>query len=166
MDLTSICLATQQTLALHRLCCHDSKLEIIRQMLCKPTTNGAAKAEPRWTQLFLWQSAIMLLNIGIVLFLIGLVIQIITDLSEVYSHENKKVCSVYIKEISLLITLRPLYYLRSLQYSRLLYICRAQRCYIVHPKCHLFKETVPPGVIPNFTLYVDKAKIAPVRKMS
>ncbi|KAF4415027.1 hypothetical protein F53441_14675, partial [Fusarium austroafricanum] len=33
MVLTSICLATQQTLALHRLCCHGQKLQLVQQML-------------------------------------------------------------------------------------------------------------------------------------
>ncbi|KAG8354233.1 hypothetical protein FVEN_g7816 [Fusarium venenatum] len=90
IDLTSICLATQQSLTLHRLSCYTNKCERVREMLSKSSSYQAHPSEAEVTQLYVWQTPIMLLNIGIVLFIIGLAIQIITDLSSTWSPADVK----------------------------------------------------------------------------
>lgn len=90
MDLTSISLAMQQSLAMNRLCCYSDRWKRIRLMLGKPKdVHGISK--PRWTQLYVWQVPIMLLNIGLVLFLSGLIAEIFSHFESPLSHVDAKV---------------------------------------------------------------------------
>lgn len=89
MDLTSISLAMQQSLAMNRLCCYLDRWKRIRLMLGKPK-DAQGISKPRWTQLYVWQVPIMLLNIGLILFLAGLV-------AEIFSHFESPLSSVDVK---------------------------------------------------------------------
>ncbi|CEI67905.1 unnamed protein product [Fusarium venenatum] len=51
IDLTSICLATQQSLTLHRLSCYTNKCERVREMLSKSSSYQAHPSEAEVTQL-------------------------------------------------------------------------------------------------------------------
>ena len=89
LNLTAICLATQQTVALHRLSCYSKGLAMIRSMLGEyqkepindeTITRSAGRCRPRWLQLYVWQTAIMLLNFSVLLFIVGLVVFIFDQL--------------------------------------------------------------------------------------
>jgi hypothetical protein len=89
VDLTSISLATQQSLALNRICCSSDRFQRIRTML-GTSKDGQGISKPRWTQIYVWQVPIMLLNIGLILFLAGLA-------SEIFAHFDYPLSSVDIK---------------------------------------------------------------------
>ena len=59
-------------------------------MLSKPSSGPAHMTKPEETQLFVWQTSIMLLNVGIVLFIIGLAIQIVVNSSYQWSPGDVK----------------------------------------------------------------------------
>jgi len=89
LDLTAICLATQQSVALNRLSCYRDGPARIRALLGKRKKHlGAAGREeesanicsPRLGQLYVWQTAIMLLNFSILLFTVGLTIFVFDQL--------------------------------------------------------------------------------------
>ena len=71
LALVSICIATQQSVALHRLAGNEDGLVRLCRILSYKQ-NGRLK--PRYLQIFIWQASVMLLNISIFLFLLGLVI--------------------------------------------------------------------------------------------
>ena len=81
MNLTSICLATQQGVSLNRLSGYGDGLSRIRRMLGS-RADGLANsiAVPYWDQLYVWQTPIMLLNVSIVLFIVGVVIKLFDNL--------------------------------------------------------------------------------------
>ncbi len=89
MDLTCICLATQQAVAINRVSCYPDKDVKIREMLGVEGTNGIRR--PRWSQIFVWQTPVMLMYIGVLLFVAGLVIQFFAGLPSVWSPDNVKV---------------------------------------------------------------------------
>lgn len=86
IDLASICLATQQSLALNRLACYEDGYARIRQML------GGDRTQVRRRQLFVWQAPIMLLNIGVLLFVAGLVRFILSNAGTLWTTSDIKVC--------------------------------------------------------------------------
>lgn len=86
VDLASICLAMQQSLALNRLCCYRDRRQRIRNML------GDAEGRPRWSQFFVWQAPPMLLNVGVLLFVIGLIDLIVSDFGTPWSSHDTRVC--------------------------------------------------------------------------
>ena len=88
MGLTSISLATQQGLALSRICCYEDSCQKIQSTLGKHMND---KPVPRRRQLFLWQTPIMLLNIGLLAYVVGLIIQIFAELELVWSSSDIKV---------------------------------------------------------------------------
>jgi hypothetical protein len=90
VDLISICLATQQSLALHRLCCHRDTCERVRNMPSRSPCLQTNILEPDYLQLYVWQASIMLLNIGVVAFITGLGIQVMANLSREYSPDDIK----------------------------------------------------------------------------
>ncbi len=93
MNLTSICLATQQGVSLNRLSGYGDGLSRIRRMLGS-RADGLANsiAVPYWDQLYVWQTPIMLLNVSIVLFIVGVVIKLFDNLwNAVLSDQAVKV---------------------------------------------------------------------------
>jgi hypothetical protein len=72
LAMCSISLATQQSIALHRIGGHSEALQRIRSILS--IRDGSMQPKPRRSQLYIWQVPIMLLNISILLFLVGLAI--------------------------------------------------------------------------------------------
>jgi hypothetical protein len=84
--LVSICIATQQSVALHRLSSNEDAL--IR--LCSIFSyNNAGILKPRYTQIYIWQAPVMLLNLSIALFLLGLVVL-------VYNEEDVTVSALHV----------------------------------------------------------------------
>jgi hypothetical protein len=69
LSLLSITIAMQQSVALYRLGSNREGL-IKLQALLSYKVSGAAK--PRYLQIYVWQTPVMLLNVSILLFLIGL----------------------------------------------------------------------------------------------
>lgn len=61
-------------------------------MLGKPK-DAQGISKPRWTQLYVWQVPIMLLNIGLILFLAGLVAAIFNHVESPLSPVDVKVGS-------------------------------------------------------------------------
>jgi len=77
LSLAAIGTATQQSVALSRLSSYQDGLCRLRAVLGKelPATNKASQTwSVRWTQLFVWQVPVMLLNFSILLFVVGLVV--------------------------------------------------------------------------------------------
>ena len=75
MSLTSIATATQQSLALYRLTILPDGLAKIREMLSDddgPAANG--RFRPRYSQLYIWQAPLLLLNSSVYLFIAGLAV--------------------------------------------------------------------------------------------
>ncbi|KAH8743714.1 hypothetical protein F5882DRAFT_313368 [Hyaloscypha sp. PMI_1271] len=104
LNITAICVATQQTVALHRLSCYADGPKKIRSVLGEETgapVLGASQQKfirPRWSQLYVWQTAVMLLNFGVLLFAIGLVIFVFDSLGEngsSWSSDDIKVRNLY-----------------------------------------------------------------------
>ncbi|KAF7531684.1 hypothetical protein G7054_g8630 [Neopestalotiopsis clavispora] len=93
MDLTSISLATQQSLALNRICCYSDRWARIRAMLGKPQGSQGI-VRPSWTQIYVWQVPIMLLNIGLILFLAGLASEIFAHFDSPMSFDDAKIVDV------------------------------------------------------------------------
>jgi hypothetical protein len=71
LALVSIAIAVQQTVALHRLNSNQYGLARLRSML---SYKHAGVIKARYSQVYIWQTPIMLLNVSILLFLIGLTI--------------------------------------------------------------------------------------------
>jgi hypothetical protein len=69
--LVSISIATQQSVALHRLAGNEDGLLRLCMIL---SYRQNEKLKPRYLQIFIWQAPVMLLNISIFLFLLGLAI--------------------------------------------------------------------------------------------
>jgi len=69
--LISITVAVQQSVALHRLNSNQDGLAKLRSML---SYKHAGVLKARYSQVYIWQTPVMLLNVSIFLFLIGLVI--------------------------------------------------------------------------------------------
>lgn len=53
------------------------------------------KSKPDYFQLFVWQAAIMLLNFGIIFFIAGLAIQVVTDLLQKWSTDDIKESRIF-----------------------------------------------------------------------
>jgi len=89
MDLTSICLATQQGVSLNRLSGYSDSLLRIRNLLgSQPAPNTHHIVTPHWDQIYVWQTPIMLLNVSIILFITGIVILIFDSLGGVDWHDR------------------------------------------------------------------------------
>ncbi|KIV79109.1 hypothetical protein PV11_06694 [Exophiala sideris] len=86
--LVSICIATQQSVALHRLASNEDGLLRLCTVL---SYKQAGRLQPRYLQIFIWQASVMLLNISIFLFLLGLVILVY---QEVVSGSEVKLTAV------------------------------------------------------------------------
>ncbi|EXA53642.1 hypothetical protein FOVG_01380 [Fusarium oxysporum f. sp. pisi HDV247] len=71
LSLVSVSAGSQQSIALYRLGGHDIGLTTLRTLLKGSGKQGASKL-----QLYVWQMPIMLLNVSILLFVIGLMILI------------------------------------------------------------------------------------------
>ncbi|KAK3390635.1 hypothetical protein B0H63DRAFT_466188 [Podospora didyma] len=81
MNLTSICLATQQGVSLNRLSGYSDSLLRIRNLLGSQTAQYAhVIVVPHWDQLYVWQTPIMLLNVSVILFITGIVILLFDSL--------------------------------------------------------------------------------------
>lgn len=89
-------------------------------MLGKPK-DGQEPAKPRWTQMYVWQVPIMLLNLGLILFLAGLV-------SEIFAHFNLPVSHVDIKCLVLLVLAAAFCAFTYLSSSVLLYQQTLEAC--------------------------------------
>ncbi|KAF2092778.1 hypothetical protein NA57DRAFT_81927 [Rhizodiscina lignyota] len=71
MALVAIALAMQQSVALQRLSSNDSGMEKLRLSFGYPSPSGW---KPRFVHVFIWQIPVMLLNVSIFLFILGLLI--------------------------------------------------------------------------------------------
>ncbi|KAH7000322.1 hypothetical protein EDB80DRAFT_723711 [Ilyonectria destructans] len=71
LSLASISAATQQSIALYRIGGNDSGLEVLQNLLKRRGSQNASRL-----QAYTWQMPVMLLNVGIFLFLLGLMILI------------------------------------------------------------------------------------------
>ncbi|EUC44639.1 hypothetical protein COCMIDRAFT_76143, partial [Bipolaris oryzae ATCC 44560] len=71
LSLTSISIGTQQSIALYRIGGHEDGLETLQALLKSPRGKNASKL-----QLYIWQVPVMMLNIAILVFLIGLMVLI------------------------------------------------------------------------------------------
>ena len=71
LALVSITIAVQQSVALHRLSSNQDGLAKLRSML---SYKHAGVLKARYSQVYIWQTPVMLLNVSIFFFLIGLVI--------------------------------------------------------------------------------------------
>ena len=76
MALISITTSTQQSILLHRMGGHTEGLDRLQDLLRSSKTAAGGPAKPRMVQLYVWQIPVNLLNVSIVLFLIGLAIDI------------------------------------------------------------------------------------------
>ena len=95
MSLTSICVATQQGVSLNRMSGYGDGLARIRSVLGSKPEGLDLVAMPHWDQIYVWQGPIMLLNISIVLFIVGLVIKVVDGLWDaVLAERSIKVSSV------------------------------------------------------------------------
>jgi hypothetical protein len=75
LALTSICAATQQSVALYRLSSHPRGWIMIRRLLSNDPKNGSrGQLEPRLWQLYIWQIPVSLLNGSVYFFLAGLAV--------------------------------------------------------------------------------------------
>ncbi|KAK3708547.1 hypothetical protein LTR37_011442 [Vermiconidia calcicola] len=72
--LAAVSIATQQSIMLHRLGSNSEGMQRLRRSLLRNV--NAQKWEPSKMQVLIWQMAVMLLNISISLFGIGLLLQI------------------------------------------------------------------------------------------
>lgn len=88
MNLTSICLATQQGVSLNRLSGYSNCLSRIRDILGSKPDLSATAVLPNWDQLYVWQTLIMLLNISVVLFIVGIVILVFDGLADIVLSER------------------------------------------------------------------------------
>lgn len=92
MNLTSICLATQQGVSLNRLSGYSDSLSRIRNLLGSQTAHLTVIISPHWDQLYVWQTPIMLLNVSVILFITGIVIELFDSMGKVdWSDRNVKV---------------------------------------------------------------------------
>ncbi|OAL32805.1 hypothetical protein AYO20_07762 [Fonsecaea nubica] len=73
--LTSIFIATAQSIAVYRLTTSDEGLDELARLLGY-NTQDPGRSRPRRIQVLAWQMPVMLLNLSITLFLIGLLCQI------------------------------------------------------------------------------------------
>lgn len=76
LGLFSISLATEQGIALHRLSPSDKGLDHVSKLLGYKGGQPNANAKPPWAPVLAWQMPVMLLNISISLFGLGLMVQI------------------------------------------------------------------------------------------
>lgn len=80
LSLVAICLATQQSVALNRISSYKDCTSRIRSLLGqKLVSKDSDRSEtwvPRMLQLYVWQTPIMLLNFGILAFVVGLGIMV------------------------------------------------------------------------------------------
>lgn len=74
MSLTSIATATQQSLALYRLTILPDGLAKIREMLSDDDPDADGRFRPRYSQLYIWQAPLLLLNSSVYLFIAGLAV--------------------------------------------------------------------------------------------
>lgn len=92
MTLTSICLATQQGVALNRISGYVNSLERLRAMLGTDSSPASTSTTPHWDQLYVWQTPIMLLNVSVILFIVGLIIMVFDELARnLWSERSIKV---------------------------------------------------------------------------
>jgi len=92
MTLTSICLATQQGVALNRISGYANSLERLRAMLGTDSSPVSNSTTPNWDQLYVWQTPIMLLNVSVILFIVGLIIMVFDELArDLWSERSIKV---------------------------------------------------------------------------
>ncbi|KAK4209373.1 hypothetical protein QBC37DRAFT_324064, partial [Rhypophila decipiens] len=98
MNLTSICLATQQGVSLNRLSGYSDSLSKIRNLLGSAGFHRQHRVTvtPHWDQLYVWQTPIMLLNVSIILFITGVVILIFETLGSVeWSDRHLKIIVLF-----------------------------------------------------------------------
>ncbi|KAI1124843.1 hypothetical protein F5Y10DRAFT_248379 [Nemania abortiva] len=78
MSLTSVAAGSQQSIALYRLGGHEEGLKLLKKLLSNSPTSdnekNSRKVKPSAIQLYVWQMPIMVLNVSISLFLIGVAI--------------------------------------------------------------------------------------------
>ena len=74
MSLTSIATATQQSLALYCLTILPDGLAKIREMLSADDPDADGRFRPRYSQLYIWQAPLLLLNSSVYLFIAGLAV--------------------------------------------------------------------------------------------
>ena len=67
--LTSIAAATQQSLALYRLTSLPDGLAKIREMLSEDDPDASGRFRPRYSQLYIWQAPLLLLNSSVYVFI-------------------------------------------------------------------------------------------------
>ena len=74
LNIIAISISTQQAITLHRLSCYPDSAKRILSMLGRPAppSSSTNKTWPKYAQVYLWQTAVILLNFGILLFLVGL----------------------------------------------------------------------------------------------
>lgn len=80
LSLLSITIAMQQSVALYRLGSNRGGLIKLRTLLSYKVS-GAFK--PRYLQIYVWQTPVMLLNVSISLFLIGLITLVYREVMDV-----------------------------------------------------------------------------------
>ena len=92
MSLTSVCLATQQGVSLNRISGYSDGLSRIRAILGSRRGLIGTVVMPHWDQIYVWQGPIMLLNISVILFIVGLVIMVFDRLWDaVLAEQSLKV---------------------------------------------------------------------------
>ena len=74
LSLTSIATATQQAVALYRLTILPNGLAKIREMLSEDDRDYLGAFQPRYSQLYIWQVPLLLLNSSVYLFIAGLAV--------------------------------------------------------------------------------------------
>lgn len=76
LALVSITTSTQQSILLQRMGSHREGLDRLQNLLRSRDAVADAPAKPRTMQLYVWQIPVNLLNVSVILFLIGLAIQV------------------------------------------------------------------------------------------
>jgi hypothetical protein len=94
LSLASIAAASQQSIILYRIGGHDDGLQKLRKLLRKP-----GSADPKPLQVYIWQMPIMLLNIAVSLFLVGLFI-LIWDCARQDSSWNRDTTIAFIASLA------------------------------------------------------------------
>lgn len=84
INVTSIFLATQQSVTLNRLRCYQDCWQRIRRIL-------GTGPRPHKIQLFVWQAPIMLLNFAAILFVIGLTVSFFSNMTMSRTREDELV---------------------------------------------------------------------------
>ncbi len=92
LSLVAICLATQQSVALNRTSsyrdCTSRIRSLLGQKLLSEDSDRSETWVPRMLQLYVWQTPIMLLNFGILAFVIGLGIMVFENINRTDNSGN------------------------------------------------------------------------------